>query len=174
MLIQLLTTAQLLHFCFTDVSRSRNITEEPQVPMMRHLNHTMTPLQVTEAIELVDTTMAEQPNSKMVHSTGFQVSSAGSTLTDVPASAIITSSVDTITAPAGDKNDMSLTTRIGTNDGGKQQSNEVFKRRVIKMAVAPSNAPEVKNPSAPVSNYQSEITEQKPQEGQYGFEKKHR
>ncbi|VDN87246.1 unnamed protein product, partial [Brugia pahangi] len=138
MLIQLLTTAQLLHFCFTDVSRSRNITEERQVPVMQHLNHTMTPLQVTDTIELVGTTMAEQPNSKMAHSTGFQVSSAGSTLTDVPASVIITSSVDTITASAGDKNDMSSTTRIGTNYGGKQQSNEVFKRRVIKMAVAPS------------------------------------
>lgn len=57
----------------------------------------------------------------------------------------------------------------------KQYSNEVFKRRVIKMAVAPSYASEVKNPNAANTNYQSEVAEQKPHEAeQYNFEKKQR
>ncbi|EJW76443.1 hypothetical protein WUBG_12649 [Wuchereria bancrofti] len=74
MLIQLLTIAQLLKFClanYTNVSQPRSIiVEQRHVPVMRPLNnklssvyHAMTPLQVTEAIESLNTTMAGQPNS---------------------------------------------------------------------------------------------------------------
>ncbi|KAM3720099.1 Low-affinity iron/zinc ion transport protein [Dirofilaria immitis] len=108
-------------------------------------------------------TVANKPNL-MIYPADFQVSSNERASASIPITITITSSGDTIIK----------------SFKHKHQSNEIFKRRVAKMAIAPVNAPEVENlapevenPSPSTAGYESKTEEQAPSEsGQYGKRRK--
>ncbi|EFO18051.1 hypothetical protein LOAG_10445 [Loa loa] len=185
---------QLLQFCLagdiTDFYRPRRIIEYDQFPMISRLSQTledvnnkplpvynvMTPKEVVENAEFPSmafksstTVIAQQPNS-MAYLAEFRLSSIDATSTATPVS-----TSGTIIGSKDDKNYMLATEQKMEEVYDNQPSNEIFKHRVVKMAVAPSNAPEVRNPYAAANNYESEIMGQKPlEEDQYAHKKKHR
>ncbi|CAG9539279.1 unnamed protein product [Cercopithifilaria johnstoni] len=195
MLFRLLITAQLLQFCLTSYiadNWSPSISKHYDFPVIQYLVQTsekvnnepfptyrvITPSNITKAapvdVKPSRTIIAKQLNST-IHLAEFQISSVEATPIAVHEPVKITSSEDTITGPYDDKNYM-LAREQKMKIYGKQHSIEVFKRRVKKMAVPPSNAPEAGNPYAPATtNYENEVPAHKPYESQqYGLQKKQR